>query len=99
MPLKISFSMTWLSWLSHFVIFQIAKKKRIDKLPNIMCLVCLFFFFFILLNQSKNNAVLEPRTEHFRGLVGLQAKAKDLSFEAKAKNFKMCPRRLHLCYL
>ena len=26
----------------------------------------------------------------------LEAKVKDLTFEAKAKNFKMCPRGLHL---
>ena len=45
-------------------------------------------------NNSKNSAVLEPRT------WGLEAKAKDLTFEAK--DFKMCPRgqgrpcRLHL---
>ena len=32
---------------------------------------------------QKNNAVLEPRIGHFRGLEG---------FEAKAKNFKTCPR-------
>ena len=36
-------------------------------------------------NQSKNNAVLEPKTGHFRGLVGFEAKAKDLNFEDKAK--------------
>ena len=47
-----------------------------------------------LVAYVKNNAVLEPRIGHFRGLVGFEAKAKDLSFEAK--NFKMCPRELHL---
>ena len=35
-------------------------------------------------NKSKNSAVLEPRTGQFRGLAG---------FEAKAKDFKLCPRR------
>ena len=30
-----------------------------------------------LFNQSKNNAVLEPRKEHFRGLVGFEAQAKE----------------------
>ena len=40
-----------------------------------------FVRFFFFCNQSKNNAVLEPRTGHFRGRVG---------FEAKAKDFKMC---------
>ena len=38
-----------------------------------------------------------PRAGHFRGLAGF--KAKDLTFEAKAKDFKTCPRGLHLCYL
>ena len=33
----------------------------------------------------------------FRGLAGF--KAKDLTFEAKAKDFKMCHRGLRLCYL
>ena len=40
----------------------------------------------ILLSSSRGQA-------NFRGL---EAKAKDLTFEAKAKNFKMCPRGLHL---
>ena len=38
-----------------------------------------------------------PKTRHFRGFAGF--KAKDLTFEAKAKDFKMCPRGLRLCYL
>ena len=46
--------------------------------------------WLFLFNQSKNNAILEPRTGHFSGLVGFEAK--DLSFEAKAKDLKMCPR-------
>ena len=45
-------------------------------------------------NNSKNSAVLEPRTGQFSRTWGLEAK--DLTFEAKAKDFKMCPRRLHL---
>ena len=58
-----------------------------------------FSLVIFLFNESKNNAVLDPRTGHFRGLVGFEAKdltfeAKDLSF--KAKDFKMCPRGLHL---
>ena len=46
-------------------------------------------------NNSKNTAVLEPRTGQFSRTWGLEAKAKD---------FKMCPRgqgrprELHLCY-
>ena len=52
-------------------------------------------------NNSKNSAVLEPRTGQFSRTWGLEAKAKDLTFEAKAKtkDFKMCPRGLHLCQL
>ena len=52
-------------------------------------------------SQTKKSAVLEPRTGHFRGLVGFEAKG--LTFEAK--DFKMChrdqkrPRGLHLCCL
>ena len=47
-------------------------------------------------NNSKNTAVLEPRTGQFSRTWGLEAKAKDLTFEAKAKDFKMCSRGLHL---
>ena len=43
----------------------------------------LVIFLFI---KSKNNAVLEPRKGHFQGLAGVEAK--DLSFEATAKDFK-----------
>ena len=52
-------------------------------------------------NISKNTAVLEPRTGQFLRTWCLEAKAKDLTFEAK--DFKMCPRGqgrpqgLHLC--
>ena len=58
--------------------FSNKKRKQIDKLEVevIFCLV------IVLFNQSKNNAVLEPRTGPFRGLVG---------FLAKAKDFKKCP--------
>ena len=38
-----------------------------------------------------------PRTGHFRGLAGF--KVKGLIFEVKAKDFKLCPRGLRLCYL
>ena len=44
--------------------------------------------------NSKNSAVLEQRTGQFSRTWGLEAK--DLTFEAKAKDFKMCPRGLHL---
>ena len=40
-------------------------------------------------NCSKNSAVLEPRTGQFSRTWG---------FEAKAKDFKMCPRGLYLCW-
>ena len=81
MPFKINFSMTWLSWLSHCIAFQIPvrkKKQRIEKLWAMLSFVWNFLFY-----QSKNNAVLGPRTGHCRGLVGFEANAKNLSFEAK----------------
>ena len=43
-------------------------------------------------NFPKISAVLEPRTGQFSRTWGLEAKAKDLTFEAKAKDFKICPR-------
>ena len=50
-------------------------------------------------NNSKNTAVLEPRIDQFSRTWGLEAKVKanDLTFGAKAKDFKICPRGLHLC--
>ena len=45
-----------------------------------------------IFNESKNITVLEPRTGYFRGLAGFEAKANDLNFEAKTKDFKLCPR-------
>ena len=48
--------------------------------------------------RKKESAVLEPRTGYFREFVGFEAKTKDLAFEAKAKDFKMCPREIHVCY-
>ena len=47
-------------------------------------------------NNSKNSAVLKPRTGQFSRTWGLEAK--DLTFKAKAKDFKMCPRGLHLWF-
>ena len=41
-------------------------------------------------NNSKNIAVLEPRTGQFPRTWRFEAKAKDLTFEAK--DIKMCPR-------
>ena len=43
-------------------------------------------------NFPKNSAVLEPRTGQFSRTWGLEAKA-------KAKDFKICPRGLHLWWL
>ena len=75
---------------------QKKKKKRFSSAPQNF-------------NNSKNTAVLEPRTGQFSRTSGLEAKAKDLTFKAKAKDFKMCPRGhplgqgrprgLHLCLL
>ena len=42
--------------------------------------------------NSKISAVLKPRTGQFSRTWGLEVKAKDLTFEAKAKGCKMCPR-------
>ena len=51
--------------------------------------------FQLHFNRSKkNSAVLEPRTENFSRTWGFEAKA--LTFEAKAKDFKMCPWVFHL---
>ena len=55
------------------------KKQRIDRLSDMLSFVCFFLF-----NQSKKNAVFEPRVGHFQGLVGFEAKA-------KTKDLKMCP--------
>ena len=63
--------MTCRSSLS-LVLFSNTERKRIDT-PEVYAVLCLDIF---LLNQSKNNIVLEPRKEHFRGLVGFEAKAK-----------------------
>ena len=43
-------------------------------------------------NGSKNSAVLEPRTGQFLRTGGLEPKARGLTFESKAKVFKMCPQ-------
>ena len=50
-------------------------------MPDLKKFLCLVIFLF---NPSKSNAMLEPRTGHFWGLVLF--KAKDLSFEGMAKN-------------
>ena len=42
-------------------------------------------YLAIFLSTNQSNAFLEPKAGHFRGLVGFEAK--DLSFEAKAKDF------------
>ena len=65
------------------IYFSNKERKRLE-----FCVV--FCLVIVVFNQSKNNAVLEPRTAQFRRLVGFEAK--DLSFETKAKDFKACPR-------
>ena len=76
-------------------IFQaISTKKRFPKNFSSNTQIC---------NNSKNSVVLESRTGQFSRTWGLEAKAKDLTFEAK--DFKMCPRGqgrprgLHLWWL
>ena len=68
------------------------------KFNKVLCFVTFLF------NQSKNNAVLEPRTGHFRGLVGFEAKAKEC-MKMKLKMYPRGrprdqgrPRGLHICY-
>ena len=67
-----------MNWLSHYIIVLNNKKmKRIDRL-EVKSILCLVIFLFV---QSRNNAVLEPTTGCFRGLVDFEA-----------KDFKMYPR-------
>ena len=54
--------------------FSNKERKRIDG-PEDYVVFCLVIFLF---NQSRNNAVLEPRKEHFGGLVGFEAQAKEI---------------------
>ena len=55
-----------------------------------------FQFFFSAdlqtFNSSKTSSVLEPRTGQFSRTWGFEAKAKDFTFDAKVKGFKVCPR-------
>ena len=65
MPFKISFSMTWLGWLLHSIIFSNKERKQIDiRLKFMLYFVWLFSF----LNQSKNDVALQLRTGHFEDL-------------------------------
>ena len=49
-------------------------------------------FGYFPFTPIKKQHCPKPRTGHFRGLVGFKANAKNLSFKAKAKCFKRCPR-------
>ena len=49
------------------------ERKQIDRL-EVYVVLCLVIFLF---NQLKNDAVLEPRTGHFRELEGFEAKAQE----------------------
>ena len=65
MPFKISFSITWLGWLLHSIIFSNKERKQIDsRLKFMLYFVRLFSF----LNQSKNDVALQLRTGHFEDL-------------------------------
>ena len=75
--------MTYLAITLYYFSYK-EKKQLIDILSDMLSFICYFLF-----NQSQNNAALEPRTGHFRGLVRFEAKAKDLS---KAKDLKMFPQ-------
>ena len=65
MPFKISFSMTWLGWLLHSIIFSNKEKKQIDSRLKFMLY---FVWLFSFLNQSKNDVALQLRTGHFEDL-------------------------------
>ena len=65
----------------------ISERGKQKKSSRIFCEVS--GVFQLHFNRSKkNSAVLEPRTEKFSRTWGFEAKA--LTFEAKAKDFKMC---------
>ena len=65
MPFKISFSMTWLGWLLHSIIFSNKERKQIDSQLKFMLY---FVWLFSFLNQSKNDVALQLRTGHFEDL-------------------------------
>ena len=65
------------------------KKKIIEPVTEVKVKFSLVIFLF---HESKISAVVRQRTGRFPGLVGFEVK--DLRFEAK--DFKMCPRGLHL---
>ena len=44
-------------------------------------------------NQSKNNAVLEPRTGHFQGLVGFEVKTKELCGQDQSQGIQNASSR------
>ena len=67
------FQYDWHSWLSHYIIFQIRKENELTDQKFMLSFVWLFSF----LTNQKNNAVLQPRKEHFRGFVGFEAQAKE----------------------
>ena len=66
--------MTWLYLAITLYYFSNKERKLIGRL-KVCAVFCKVIFVF---TQSKNNVVLEPRTRHFRGLAGFEAKAKDL---------------------
>ena len=65
MPFKISFSITWLGWLLHSIIFSNKERKQIDSRLKFMLY---FVWLFSFLNQSKNDIALQLRTGHFEDL-------------------------------
>ena len=66
--LKLCFSMTWHSWLSHFIMFQVRKGNELTDQKFMLS----FAWLFSLL--TNKNAILEPRKEHIRVLVVFEAK-------------------------
>ena len=65
MPFKISFSITWLGWLLHSIIFSNKDRKQIDSRLKFM--LYFVWLFSILINQ-KNDVALQLRTGHFEDL-------------------------------
>ena len=72
--------MTWLSWLSHCIIFQIRKKKKNCELSDMLHGVCFLLFITnqkIMLSSSRGQDIFED----FR-----------LRGQCQGTDLKMCPR-------
>ena len=70
-----SFSTTWLSWLSHCIYYFVNKERKGIDRPKVYIVFCLVIFFF---NHSKNNAVLGSRTALFSRTCRLRSHCQGL---------------------